>query len=519
MSLIHEAESIGRIGRMEGLSAAVTYASDKYAGSSGKLYGLLVVTSAMAREYIAALGMVDATRAVTSQPPWVTRYGSDDDREARRHYANVMSYVIELHIRGNRAMGLTESALDFSCAEHREPTIPIRSYIERIMRYAPATKELYIVALALIDRALALNPGLVLTGRNAHRLVVTSLVVASKMFDDFFYTNKYLAVVAGVSTEELNQLELRLLSRLGFAVFVDVTLFAEYRRLFEQVVSFARSNEDLPAFFDTVYPPYRAQIISQSGYRRSAGRVASMTSSASPYTSKLFMDDVINDGGTLKSSDSYLVFNKGNKSGNSPMTSSLSSSPKSVAMTLRSSRSSVSSVSALSLHSQYQCNGSRSGGCGTGSRVSDVIDDVIGYDDGYEEDEDEDEEEEDDEDEEECRRILLGKGGKSNSCGVLKGMGVNNDKSGKNNKSRICDSHSIVKSESMKSIYGNNNTVKRANGVKGVKGNNNNNVYNVSKGGKGDVIRNSGVCAKRNTFNDVVEEEIGDSGICMDAPY
>lgn len=341
LSLIHEAESIGRVGRMDTLCSAVTYASDKYAEGAGKLYGLLTVTSSMAREYIASLGMIDAMKAVMTQPPWITRYGSEDDKAARKHYSNVMSYIIDLQIRGNKILGIRESLLEFSCAEHKEPNISVKNYIDRIMRYAPATKEMYIVVIILIDRLIAMNPGMVLTGRNVHRLVVTAVVVASKMFDDFFFTNKYLAVVAGVSTEELNQLELRFLTKIRFSLFVKNEIFAEYRRLFEQVVSFARSNENLTEFFDTIYSPFRAQIISKSNYRKSNN--FDSTNSAKIATNGYFANN---------SAANSIISHSANVLMTSTSTSpALSASPHSIALTVGSSRSSVSSVSALSLYS------------------------------------------------------------------------------------------------------------------------------------------------------------------------
>ena len=39
------------------------------------------------------------------------------------------------------------------------------------------------------------------------RLILTSVLIVSKMFNDTYYTNKYIAQVGGVSLENMNELE------------------------------------------------------------------------------------------------------------------------------------------------------------------------------------------------------------------------------------------------------------------------------------------------------------------------
>ena len=42
---------------------------------------------------------------------------------------------------------------------------------------------------------------------NLFRLILTSVLIVSKMFNDTYYTNKYIAQVGGVSLENMNELE------------------------------------------------------------------------------------------------------------------------------------------------------------------------------------------------------------------------------------------------------------------------------------------------------------------------
>ncbi|KAE9585606.1 putative cyclin [Lupinus albus] len=61
-----------------------------------------------------------------------------------------------------------------------------------------------------------------------YKLLVTSVMVASKMLDDEHYNNAVYARVGGVSNAELNKLELELLFLLEFRVMVSSRVFENY---------------------------------------------------------------------------------------------------------------------------------------------------------------------------------------------------------------------------------------------------------------------------------------------------
>ena len=221
-------------------------------------YGLLVGYSTLARDYLKNNGLYDSAVAVSTQPPWVTEFGTTEDLDARKHYSNVLAHVLWQQVAVNESLGNKETMRDFSCSQNKLPSISLRSYVDRVMKYAPGTKEMYIVTLIFIDRLLGLNsPELCLTVRNVHRIFVIAVVLASKFFDDLFYTNRYLSTVAGVSNAELNNLEIAFLAKIRFSLCIHVSIFDSYRKLFEQIVSFARSNENLSNFFNTVYSSFR----------------------------------------------------------------------------------------------------------------------------------------------------------------------------------------------------------------------------------------------------------------------
>ncbi|KAD4982547.1 hypothetical protein E3N88_19218 [Mikania micrantha] len=70
----------------------------------------------------------------------------------------------------------------FDCNE--TPDMTIQSYLERIFRYTRAGPSVYVVAYVYIDRFCQLLPEFRMTGRNVHRLLITTIMVASKYVED-----------------------------------------------------------------------------------------------------------------------------------------------------------------------------------------------------------------------------------------------------------------------------------------------------------------------------------------------
>jgi hypothetical protein len=52
------------------------------------------------------------------------------------------------------------------------------------------------------------------------RLLITTVMVAAKFADDFFYKNEYYAKIGGISKMDINTLELELLNQLNYHLFV-----------------------------------------------------------------------------------------------------------------------------------------------------------------------------------------------------------------------------------------------------------------------------------------------------------
>jgi len=112
----------------------------------------------------------------------------------------------------------------------RPPAISVKSYLEdRILKYAGCSEETFILALIYMDQVVQFNPDFVISSLNVHRLLITSIMLASKFFDDVYYNNAYYARVGGISNSEVNSLEMEMLRMISFSLFVQPEQYERYR--------------------------------------------------------------------------------------------------------------------------------------------------------------------------------------------------------------------------------------------------------------------------------------------------
>ncbi|XP_052178068.1 cyclin-U1-1 [Diospyros lotus] len=157
----------------------------------------------------------------------------------------ILSSVLEKLVARNDRLAVSlseeteEQGLSWGCAAPvgksldafhgvRAPSISIGKYLERIYKYTNCSPACFVVGYVYIDRLLHRHPDSLVLSLNVHRLLVTSVMVASKMLDDVHYNNAFYARVGGVSNVELNKLELELLFLLDFGVSVSSRVFESY---------------------------------------------------------------------------------------------------------------------------------------------------------------------------------------------------------------------------------------------------------------------------------------------------
>ncbi|CAA0842700.1 Cyclin-U2-1 [Striga hermonthica] len=117
------------------------------------------------------------------------------------------------------------------------PDMSVQSYLERIFRYTRAGPPVYVVAYVYIDRFCQLYPDFRVGARNVHRLLITTILVASKYVEDMNYRNSYFGRVGGLGTKEMNKLEFEFLFLMKFKLHVNVSVFESYCSHLEREVS------------------------------------------------------------------------------------------------------------------------------------------------------------------------------------------------------------------------------------------------------------------------------------------
>ncbi|XP_043692084.1 cyclin-P3-1 [Telopea speciosissima] len=148
---------------------------------------------------------------------------------------SLLSSILERTVQKNEKLLDTTKKKDTVTIFHglREPSLGIRNYIDRIFKYSSCSPSCFVVAYIYIDRFIQ-RMDVHLTSLNVHRLIITSVMAAAKFFDDAFFNNAYYAKVGGVSTSEMNRLEMKFLFSLDFRLQVTVMTFEWYCLLLDK---------------------------------------------------------------------------------------------------------------------------------------------------------------------------------------------------------------------------------------------------------------------------------------------
>ncbi|XP_068660613.1 cyclin-P3-1-like [Aristolochia californica] len=147
----------------------------------------------------------------------------------------LLSSLLERTIKKNEKLLETSGKKEVVTVFHglRAPNLSIQQYMDRIYKYTSCSPACFILAYIYMEKYLQ-KPDMHLTSLNVHRLLITTVVVAAKFIDDAFFNNAYYAKVGGVSTAEMNRLELKFLFNLDFRLHVSVETFDKYCLLLEK---------------------------------------------------------------------------------------------------------------------------------------------------------------------------------------------------------------------------------------------------------------------------------------------
>ncbi|GAA5799330.1 cyclin-domain-containing protein [Helicostylum pulchrum] len=131
------------------------------------------------------------------------------------------------------------------------PNISLSDYLRRIVKYTSVEKSCLLILLIYIDRVCELHPHFTVSSLTVHRFLITAVTVSSKALCDSYCTNSHYAKVGGISTQEINALELEFLSLIDWHLASTGPILQQYyanlveqHPCYERVVS---DEEDIKA--------------------------------------------------------------------------------------------------------------------------------------------------------------------------------------------------------------------------------------------------------------------------------
>jgi len=108
------------------------------------------------------------------------------------------------------------------------PDVSIHEYLRRIHKYFKCSDCCILLGLVYVDRFLAKHVNFAVTRLTVHRLIFTSIVVATKFYEDSYYSNTFYAKVGGIRVKELNNQEAELLRLLDWNLKVSTEDYEQY---------------------------------------------------------------------------------------------------------------------------------------------------------------------------------------------------------------------------------------------------------------------------------------------------
>eukprot|EP01061_Rhynchopus_euleeides_P032690 TRINITY_DN5438_c0_g1_i1.p1 TRINITY_DN5438_c0_g1~~TRINITY_DN5438_c0_g1_i1.p1 ORF type:complete len:279 (+),score=103.66 TRINITY_DN5438_c0_g1_i1:176-1012(+) len=123
----------------------------------------------------------------------------------------------------SRGRGEGRTAFDGS----KPAPVSIQDYLIRMCKYGYCSNEVFVCMVIYLGRIRA-RVGTTFTSHNIHRLLLTSFVVAAKLRDDTYYSNKYYASIGGVSLPDMNKMEQCFLRCTGWELHISKKEYDQY---------------------------------------------------------------------------------------------------------------------------------------------------------------------------------------------------------------------------------------------------------------------------------------------------
>ena len=121
---------------------------------------------------------------------------------------------------------ITKINLNIACFICKyKPHLSITNYIKQIFKSRIIDKHnqngviLYTINLLKY----LTRKGIYLNSYNCHRLILTLLMLSSKIHEEYYYTNTYWAFIGGVKLKEINIMEMAILQLLDYNLNINIS--------------------------------------------------------------------------------------------------------------------------------------------------------------------------------------------------------------------------------------------------------------------------------------------------------
>jgi hypothetical protein len=150
------------------------------------------------------------------------------DAEAQEPVVKLIAELLEETVARNDSLGRSTALAAF---EGEKAPVRAGAYVRRIAKYGGCSACCFAIGLIYLKRLKRRESTVCLTSCNFQRLFLVAVMLAAKFLDDSYYSNKHWAEVGGMSTTELNCLELEFLFRVGFSLALSREEYDDYVRL------------------------------------------------------------------------------------------------------------------------------------------------------------------------------------------------------------------------------------------------------------------------------------------------
>ena len=152
------------------------------------------------------------------------------DAAAQENMVTIVGRVLDTTVQLNDAKGAGNTT--YGCphlvfhSSHKCPLKP-SAYVQRLLQYSAASPCNLVIATVYLQRLKTLvgngaaDTKLRLTSYNIQRLLLTATLLANKMYDEPFDSNKQWATIGDLSNQEMNALELEMLFALKFSLVIS----------------------------------------------------------------------------------------------------------------------------------------------------------------------------------------------------------------------------------------------------------------------------------------------------------